>query len=222
MTRAVASSNADDKRRRSVAGSKADDKRRRLVEAGLELMEDLPYAEITVAMVAEKAGMARSLVFYYFEDKEALFHSVVRDFLDQVRRLFEANDLSDVPDTKSWMRREVDIFLDFMAAHPQAMATIMSLGWEVEPDGTGSTMMDYTAGRVQQAMGLPPQDELMDAALHSWAYHCVDLAIRTQQSSLQSERAVVAAILVDQLEAVLNTLNTAERAVESDLRKVDR
>jgi AcrR family transcriptional regulator len=198
---------------RAVASSKADDKRRRLVEAGLELMEDLPYADITVALVAEKAGMARSLVFYYFEDKEALFRSVVRDFLDRVRRLFEVNDLSDVVDAKLWLRREVDIFLDFMTDHPQAMATIMSQGWEIVPDDTGSTMMDFTAGRVQQAFGLPPQDELMDAALHSWAYHCVDLAIRTQKSSLQSERAVIAALLVDQLEAVFSTLDTAERAV---------
>jgi len=114
-------------------------------------MEDLPYADITVALVAEKAGMARSLVFYYFEDKEALFRSVVHDFLDRVRRLFEVNDLSDVADPKVWLRREVDIFLDFMTDHPQAMATIMSQGWEIVPDDTGSTMMDFTAGRVQQA-----------------------------------------------------------------------
>jgi len=175
-------------------------------------MEEQPYAEITVAMVAERARMARSLVFYYFTDKEALFRTVVRDFLDRVRQLFEVNDLSDVADPTVWLRREVDIFLDFMTAHPQAMATIVSQGWEVEPDSAGSTMMDFTAGRVQQAFGLPTQDELLDAALHSWAYHCVDLAIRTQKSSLQSERAVIAALLVDQLEAVFSTLHAAERA----------
>ena len=197
---------------RAGASSKADDKRRRLIEAGLELMEELPYAEITVAMIAERAGMARSLVFYYFEDKEALFRSVVRGFLDQVRQLFLANDLSEVQDPTVWLHREVDIFLDFMTAHPQAMATIVSQGWEVEPDSAGSTMMDFTAGRVQQAFGLPTQDKLLAAALHSWAYHCVDLAIRTQTSSLQSERAVVAALLVGQAEAVFSTLGTAVRA----------
>jgi AcrR family transcriptional regulator len=197
---------------RSGATSKGNDKHRRLIEAGIELMEEQPYAEITVAMVAEKAGVARSLVFYYFTDKEALFRTVVRDFLDRVRQLFEVNDLSDVADPTVWLRREVDIFLDFMTAHPQAMATIVSQGWQVEPDSAGSTMMDFTAGRVQQAFGLPTQDELLDAALHSWAYHCVDLAIRTQKSSLQEERAVIAALLVDQLEAVFSTLNAAERA----------
>jgi len=197
---------------RSGATSKGNDKHRRLIEAGIELMEEQPYAEITVAMVAERARMARSLVFYYFTDKEALFRTVVRDFLDRVRQLFEVNDLSDVADPTVWLRREVDIFLDFMTAHPQAMATIVSQGWEVEPDSAGSTMMDFTAGRVQQAFGLPTQDELLDAALHSWAYHCVDLAIRTQKSSLQSERAVIAALLVDQLEAVFSTLHAAERA----------
>lgn len=197
---------------RAAASSKADGKRRRLINAGLELMEEMAYAEITVAMIAERAGMARSLVFYYFEDKETLFRNVVRDFLDRVREMFLANDLSLVQDPRVWLRREVDIFLDFMTAHPQAMATIVGQGWETEPDSAGSTMMDFTAGRVQQAFGLSSQDELLDAALHSWAYHCVDLGIRTQKLSLQSERATVAALLVGQLEAVFSTLGTAVRA----------
>lgn len=194
---------------RAVASAKANDKRRRLIDAGLALLEEMPYADITVAMVAERASMARSLVFYYFTDKEALFRSVVRDLLDQVRELFEANELPAGQDPLGWLQREVDIFLDFMGAHPQAMSTIVSQGWEVEPDGSGATMMDFTAGRVQRAFGASADDELMDAALHSWAYHCVDLGIRTQKPSLRAAKSDVAALLVNQAAAVFSTLKAA-------------
>lgn len=193
---------------RAVAGAKADDKRRRLIEAGLELMEKKPYGEITVAMIAEKASLARSSVFYYFEDKEELFRGVVRDMLDQLRQVFETNDLSAEQNARVWLRREVDIFLDFMAAHSQAMATIVGQGWEDVEDATGATMMDFTAGRVQRAFDAPPQDELLDAALHSWSQHCVDLWIRTQRTAPHADRDKVAALLVGQLEAVFSTLDT--------------
>lgn len=175
-------------------------------------MEDLPYADITVSMIAERAKMARSLVFYYFKDKEALFRGVVHDLLDGLRRVFETNDLSIVQDPAVWLRREVEIFLDFMAAHPQAMATIVSQGWEDVRDDSGATMMDFTAGRVQRAFGAHPRDELLDAALHSWASHCVDLAIRTQKTAPEADRETVAALLIGQLEAVFSTLNATARA----------
>ena len=198
---------------KAVTGSKANDKRRRLIAAGLGLMDDLPYAEITVAMIAERAGMGRSLVFYYFEDKETLFHSVVRDLLDGVRQSFEANDvLAGQDDPTAWLRREIEIFLDFMAAHPQAMETIVSQGWQDEQDESGATMMDFTANRVLHAYGGSPDDELLDAALHSWAYHCVDFAIRLRKTAPRSDRAAVVAILVNQAEAVFSTLETAARA----------
>lgn len=171
-------------------------------------MEELPYAEITVAMIAGRAGMARSLVFYYFEDKDTLFRGVVRDFLDRLRLLFEANDLSTVQDPTAWLRREVEIFLEFMAAHQQAMATIVGQGWEDVQDSDGATTMDFTASRVQQAFGLSPDDDLLDAALHSWASHCVDLAIRAQKTAPRADPATVAGLLVGQLEAVFSTLGS--------------
>ncbi|MET8428750.1 TetR/AcrR family transcriptional regulator [Nocardia sp. NPDC004860] len=190
--------------------SKADDKRRRLINAGLGLMEDLPYAEITVAMVAERARMARGLVFYYFKDKEALFHGVVRDLLNGVRQSFEENDVLDAQDDpRAWLRRELEVFLDFMAAHPQAMETIVSQGWQDEQDEAGTTMMDFTASRMLLAFGGSPGDELLDAALHSWAHHCVDFAIRLRKTAPRSDRSMVVAILVNQAEAVFTTLETA-------------
>src|ERR1044072_4469097 len=99
------------------ARSKADDKRRRLGEAGPGVVAELPYTDIPVAAIAERAGMARSLVFYYFTDKDELFRAAVRDFLDRLREWFMKNDVSAVGDARAWLRNEVEIFLDMMAAH---------------------------------------------------------------------------------------------------------
>jgi len=197
---------------KAAAGSKADDKRRRLVEAGLGLLEELPYTDITVAAIAERAGMARGLVFYYFTDKDELFRAAVRDFLDRLREWFMTNDVSAVGDARAWLRHEVEIFLDMMSAHPQTMGTIVSQGWTNEPDSHGSTMMDFTSGRVREAFGLSAEDELLDAALHSWSYHCVDLAIRTRTLAPRADRGIVATLLVDQLEATFATLDASKQA----------
>lgn len=192
---------------KAVANVKADDKRRRLVAAGLLLMEELPYANITVTMIAERAGMARGLVFYYFADKEALFHGAVRELLKGLRRSFEENDSSlSGSDASTWLREEVRIFLEFMSAHPQAMETIVGQGWQDEEDDRGTTMMDFTAGRVLRAYGGSPDDQLLDAALHSWAYHCVDFAIRLRKTALEADRETVIDILVNQAETVFATI----------------
>lgn len=175
-------------------------------------MEEMPYGEITAAMIAKRAGMARSLIFYYFADMEQLFHSVVRDLLDGVRSSFEANDLASArEDPTAWLRREVEIFLDFMQEHPQAMETIVGQGWQDEQDEHGTTMMDFTASRVRHAFDGPVEDDVLDAALHSWAYHCVDFAIRLRRNDVQPVRAVVVDVLVSQAETVFTTLEAARR-----------
>ena len=195
---------------KAATSLKADDKRRRLIDAGLELMEELPYADITVAMIAERAGMARSLVFYYFQDKEALFHGVVRDLLDGLRRTFDTNDVIEGgADPTAWLRRELDIFLEFMAAHPQAMETIVGQGWENEQDESGTTMMDFTADRLRRAFGGSSEDALLGAALHSWAYHCVDFAIRVRKTAPAADRAAVIAVLVSQAEAAFSAVGSS-------------
>ncbi|AZI65871.1 TetR/AcrR family transcriptional regulator (plasmid) [Rhodococcus qingshengii] len=197
---------------KAETSSKADGKRRRLITAGLALMEELPYPEITVVMIAERAEMARSLVFYYFKDKEELFHHVVRDLLDGLRESFETNDLTVAADnTTAWLRREVGIFLDFMAAHPRAMETIVALGWQNERDRVGTTMMDFTAERVHHAFGSPDGGELLDPALHSWAYHCVDFTLRVHRTAPSADPASVISILVDQAESIFTTLATSLR-----------
>ena len=193
-------------------------KRKRLLKAGRDLLDELSYEEITVSMIAVRAQMARGLVFYYFGDKDAFFRHVVRDFLDEQRTRFESNDPAQAPDPVAWLEAEVSIFLDIMAAHPQAMRTLVEQSLTSERLG-GITMSDFTTVRIRQAFRLRAGDALLDTALHSWGYHCVDLVLRAQEDGSWNQTGI-AAILTAECRAVLEAVQgrspAAVRAHGSD------
>lgn len=58
-----------------------------ILDAWGNLIEDHGYAEITMAMVAERAGVARNTIYGYFPDKE---HLMLAHLEREVRRFIEA------------------------------------------------------------------------------------------------------------------------------------
>jgi AcrR family transcriptional regulator len=62
-----------------------DDKRRRrrdLLDAAWALLQALPYPEVTMAGVAERAGLAKGTAFLYYRTKESLFLALAAERLD--------------------------------------------------------------------------------------------------------------------------------------------
>src|SRR5438067_1696161 len=53
--------------------------RTRVLDAWGSLVAENGYSDTTVGQVAEKAGLARSSVYRYFPDKEALFFGYIED-----------------------------------------------------------------------------------------------------------------------------------------------
>jgi AcrR family transcriptional regulator len=183
---------------------RAESKRQKLIDAGLALLDELPYSEITVSMVAERAQMARGLLFYYFGDKDSFFQQVVAALQEQQLAGYEVNDPSEVDDPMTWLAAEVSIFLDTMEAHPRLMRTLAEQGW-LDANPSGSRIGDFTTGRIRQAFRLSEDNALLDAALHSWGIHCVDLVVRAQHHDAW-DRDAVGALVMAELRAVLATV----------------
>jgi AcrR family transcriptional regulator len=62
-----------------------EDKRRRrrdLLDAGWALLQAMPYPEVTMAGVAERAGLAKGTAFLYYPTKESLFLALAAERLD--------------------------------------------------------------------------------------------------------------------------------------------
>jgi AcrR family transcriptional regulator len=88
----------------SAAGAMAPETRRRrkaerpkeILEAAFEEFARNGYAASTLDQVAERAGVTKGTIYVYFESKEHLFISMVREFtkaaLDTVHEMFERHE----------------------------------------------------------------------------------------------------------------------------------
>src|SRR5215510_3853552 len=55
------------------------DTRARLVQAAKEVFEEKGFQDARVSDIAERAGVAKGLVYYYFETKQAIFREVAAE-----------------------------------------------------------------------------------------------------------------------------------------------
>ena len=85
-----------------------------ILDAADELFGEVGFDAVSVRDVAERAGVKKALVFYYFESKEDLFEQVLTRYYDAHRRaLEEAFEVEG--DLRARMRRLVDAYFDFIA-----------------------------------------------------------------------------------------------------------
>lgn len=82
-----------------------------IMQAARELFETEGVAATNMAAIARKAGVARSLVYYYFPDKQAVIDAVLDDFLeDIVESVSTWNELRAFGDTPSELKNCVAAF----------------------------------------------------------------------------------------------------------------
>jgi AcrR family transcriptional regulator len=62
------------------------ERKRQLLDAAARLFADQGYAATRVADIADAAGVAKGLFYWYFENKEALFRELAADIRHQLRR----------------------------------------------------------------------------------------------------------------------------------------
>jgi AcrR family transcriptional regulator len=90
-----------------------------LLDAWEALLEEHGFNEITLAMVAERAGVARNTVYGYFPDKEHLLlahlEREVATFVDELRRAVDA-----VTGGTERLRVVIEEQLRYFAEHPAA------------------------------------------------------------------------------------------------------
>ena len=56
-----------------------DLKRQKILEAAGKVLAQCGYAQTTISLVAEKAGVSRGLLHYYFKSKEEMLAQVIRE-----------------------------------------------------------------------------------------------------------------------------------------------
>jgi TetR/AcrR family transcriptional regulator len=91
-------------------------KREQILLAAEQVFAKRGFKGATTREVAEKAGIASSLIFYYFKNKMALYEAVFQSFFDQLEDLIKQNLSSDL-DRLGQLKRFLFTFTDYASEH---------------------------------------------------------------------------------------------------------
>lgn len=100
--------------------------RARIMQATVELVDERGFDRTTLGDIAERAGLARGLVSYYFPGKRYLLQSSTHRLMHQTLRAALA-PLEGVDDADLWLATSIDTVLGLAAARPTLMRTHLSL-----------------------------------------------------------------------------------------------
>ena len=67
--------------------SRGDRQREAIITAVRELLEERSFAELSVSTISERAGVARSGFYFYFESKYAVLAVIVADAMEELDKL---------------------------------------------------------------------------------------------------------------------------------------
>lgn len=94
-----------------------------LIEAAAELFAERGYDETRIVDIVERAGVAKGLFYWYFENKEALFRDLVQENRLRLRRAQgEAIDLDAEPLRR--IRQGAEASVAYMSSHAHFFSLI--------------------------------------------------------------------------------------------------
>ncbi|WP_019971433.1 TetR/AcrR family transcriptional regulator [Mycobacterium sp. 141] len=159
---------AETRRRLSPA-----DRRSELLTLGAEVFGQLPYDQVRIDEIAERAGVSRALMYHYFPDKRAFFAAVVRA---EGERLFAATNTPTEPGQNLFgqLRAGVMAYLQYDEEHPHgAWAAYLGMG-RTDPVLRGiddDRQADRIMSRIGEAAAQPLDAKLerdVRAIVYGW------------------------------------------------------
>jgi AcrR family transcriptional regulator len=90
------------------------DNRERLLEAGFGLLSEKTFSEISMDQVAERSGVTKPMIYYYFKSKEGYYRSLAEHLLKMAR-----NELQRLFDPDLTMRQNLLDYVRFRVRHTE-------------------------------------------------------------------------------------------------------
>ncbi len=72
-----------------VPRRRGDRQRHAIVQAVRELLEEKPFAQLSVSTISDRAGVARSGFYFYFDSKYAVLAQILADATHELEELTE-------------------------------------------------------------------------------------------------------------------------------------
>jgi AcrR family transcriptional regulator len=134
----------------------------------MRLFSERPYDGISIDEIAQEAGIAKGLLYYYFPSKRDFYVGVVRAAAEQMSAVVEPDDSASPVDR---LAHSVDGYIDYVESHARGFAMLMRSG--IGSDDEVRAIIDGTREQVlERALaGLPLEGEPSPAlrlAVRGW------------------------------------------------------
>ncbi|KHO21313.1 TetR/AcrR family transcriptional regulator [Mycolicibacterium setense] len=138
--------------------SRGDRQREAIVAAVRDLLEEQSFADLSVSTISERAGVARSGFYFYFDSKYAVLAVIVSDVMEQLAALthnYAPRDSGETP--AAFAKRMVGSAATVFATNDPIMsACTVAQNTDAQ---IREIMNDYEDAVIGQIVGLVEQDE---------------------------------------------------------------
>jgi len=156
-----------------------DERRQQLIALGLAEFGTQTYDDVSIDLIAQRAGISKGLLYHYFPTKRAFYVACVREAAGRlVSRLNEVDEATRHLSPLDQLTASLDAYLVYVRSHGPAFATLMRGGSSIDReigavvDETRNTLLDlltkgmndFFPSEGQRFMESP----LMRIALHGW------------------------------------------------------
>jgi AcrR family transcriptional regulator len=141
-----------------IRRSRGDRQRDAIVGAVRELLKEQPFADLSVSTISERAGVARSGFYFYFDSKYAVLAVIVAEAmaeLDQLTHDFAPREADESPAT--FARRMVGYAaMVYASNNPIMHATTLARNTDAQ---IREIMNDFEDTVIDKIVGLVRQDD---------------------------------------------------------------
>jgi AcrR family transcriptional regulator len=97
---------------RHKAKKRGADRAAEIMTAALDLFAEKDYAAVTTTEIARIVGVRHSLIYYYFDSKDDLFHKTIQNFISETQRNYDnMRELHDDPVDRIeyWLANNIEL-----------------------------------------------------------------------------------------------------------------
>lgn len=139
-----------------------EEKRQRIINAGYRIFSQNSYKKSPVGEIAAEAGISKSLLFYYFQNKKELYLFLWEEACDMtVQALIEA-ECYDLDDLFEMIYRGMKAKLKIIERYPDLTAFIMKAFYEKEPELADAVHDSYNKRKERISLGMVKLDNFRE------------------------------------------------------------
>ncbi|QKW05444.1 TetR/AcrR family transcriptional regulator [Streptomyces sp. NA04227] len=199
------SSQRESERREARGTERSLARRAELIAVGRKLFADTAYDVLSMDDIAQQAGVAKGLIYYYFKSKRGYYLAIIEDtFADLVT---SAAGEAELPNAER-VSRTIEGYLRYAELHQAAFRTITrgGIGFDTEVQALRDGVHHAIIGTIAQgAYGRTDIPEIARLSLYGWLCSVEGMTldwIAEQKLSRATVRDLMVRLLGDTLRTI--------------------